>query len=149
MKRLLKAAVAATALLAMAAPALAAPKTLELVDKLPGRVQAAPAEKTQTAYLFVYFKDETHAVYFATSPDGYAFTDVNGGEPIFTGAQLAQQKGVRDPHIMRGPDGAFYLAMTDLHIFAKEAGLRDTPVGAAAGPLRLGQQQEPDPDEVV
>lgn len=126
MKHLLKAAVAVTALLALAAPAFAGPKTLELVDKLSGRVQAVPAEKAQTAYLFVYFKDETHAVYFATSPDGYTFTDVNGGEPIFTGAQLAQQKGVRDPHIMRGPDGAFYLAMTDLHIFAKEAGLRDT-----------------------
>ncbi len=131
MKRLLKAAVAATALLALAAPAFAAPpspaKTLELVDRLTARPAAIPAEKARTAYLFVYFKDETHAVYFATSPDGYTFTDVNGGEPIFTGAQLAEQKGVRDPHIMRGPDGAFYLAMTDLHIFAKEAGLRDTP----------------------
>ncbi|USQ95071.1 glycoside hydrolase family 43 protein [Caulobacter sp. RL271] len=127
MKRLLKATVAAIiALLAFAAPAMAAPKTLELVDKLPGRVAAVPADKAQTAYLFVYFKDETHAVYFATSRDGYTFTDVNGGEPIFTGVQLAQQKGVRDPHIMRGPDGAFYMAMTDLHIFAKEAGLRET-----------------------
>ena len=130
MKRLLRAAVAAVALLACAAPAIAgppvAPKTLELVDKLAGRAQAVPADKAQSAYLLVYFKDETHAVYFATSADGYTFTDVNGGEPIFTGGQLAEQKGVRDPHIMRGPDGAFYMAMTDLHIFAREAGLRDT-----------------------
>ena len=27
---------------------------------------------------------------------------------------------------MRGPDGAFYLAMTDLHIYAREAGYRET-----------------------
>ena len=126
MKRLLNAAVAAIALLAASAPALAAPKTLELVDKLTGRAAAVPAEKAQASYLFVYFKDETHAVYFATSSDGYTFTDVNGGEPIFTGPQLAEQKGLRDPHIMRGPDGAFYMAMTDLHIFAREAGLRTT-----------------------
>ncbi len=117
---------AATALLVFASGASAAPKTLELVDKLAGRVAAVPAEKAQTAYLFVYFKDETHAVYFATSTDGYTFTDVNGGEPIFTGAQLADQKGVRDPYILRGPDGAFYLAMTDLHIYAQREGLRTT-----------------------
>jgi hypothetical protein len=33
---------------------------------------------------------------------------------------------VRDPHITRGPDGAFYLAMTDLHINGQRAGFRTT-----------------------
>jgi len=127
MNRLFKAAAVATLLLALGGSAFASPKSLELVDKLAARAPAAiPGEKARTAYLLAYFKDETHGVYFATSADGFTFTDVNGGEPIFTGAQLAEQKGVRDPHIMRGPDGAFYMAMTDLHIFAKEAGLRDT-----------------------
>ena len=68
------------------------------------------------AYLFTYFKDETHSIYFATSTDGYTFTDVNGGDPVFLGKDLGEQKGVRDPHLMRGPDNAFYLSMTDLHI---------------------------------
>ena len=77
-------------------------------------------------YLMVYFKDETHSAYFAISRDGYTFTDVNGGEPIFDGKLLAEQKGVRDPHIARGPDGAFYLAMTDLHIYGQRAGVRTT-----------------------
>jgi len=86
----------------------------------------APAEKDLTGYLMVYFKDQTHSAYFAISRDGYTFTDVNGGDPVFDGATLAEQKGVRDPHITRGPDGAFYLAMTDLHIFGKRAGFRDT-----------------------
>jgi hypothetical protein len=36
------------------------------------------------------------------------------------------QKGVRDPHISRGPDGMFYLVMTDLHIYGQRAGYRDT-----------------------
>jgi hypothetical protein len=77
-------------------------------------------------YLMVYFKDETQCAYMAVSSDGYMFTDLNNGKPIFNGEILAEQKGVRDPHITRGPDGAFYLAMTDLHIFGKMAGFRDT-----------------------
>ncbi|WP_068704707.1 glycoside hydrolase family 43 protein [Paludibacter jiangxiensis] len=83
-------------------------------------------EKDLAGYLLVYFKDQDQSAYMAISADGYTFTDVNGGKPVFVGSQLAEQKGVRDPHITRGPDGAFYLAMTDLHIFGKRAGYRDT-----------------------
>jgi hypothetical protein len=81
-------------------------------------------EKDMAGYLLVYFKDQTHSAYLAISRDGYNFTDLNGGEPIFDGTLLAEQKGVRDPHITRGPDGAFYLAMTDLHIAGQRAGYR-------------------------
>jgi hypothetical protein len=82
-------------------------------------------EKDFGGYIMVYFKDETQCAYMAVSRDGYTFTDLNNGKPIFKGELLAEQKGVRDPHITRGPDGAFYLAMTDLHIFGKMAGFRD------------------------
>lgn len=102
-------------------------KLLKLVDKVePRAMRAAPTEKELSCYLFVYFKDETHGVYFATSKDGYSFTDVNQGEPILLGEDLAEQKGVRDPHILRGSDNAFYMTMTDLHISARQAGLRGT-----------------------
>jgi len=84
-------------------------------------------EKDMAGYLLVYFKDQTQSAYFAISRGGYTFTDVNGGQPVFEGTLLAEQKGVRDPHIARGPDGAFYLAMTDLHIFGQRAGYRTTP----------------------
>ena len=79
-----------------------------------------PSEKDMAAYLMVYFKDDTHSLYMALSPDGYSFTDVNNGQPVIAGDSIALQRGIRDPHIMRGPDGAFYLAMTDLHIYARE-----------------------------
>ncbi|WP_198575921.1 glycoside hydrolase family 43 protein [Caulobacter hibisci] len=111
-------------------PALAAPtgKQVEIVSSLkPSARKAIPPASAQTAYLMVYFKDETHSVHFATSPDGYVFTDVNNGEPVLRGEGVAEQKGVRDPHIVRGPDGAFYLALTDLHIYAKQKGLRADP----------------------
>lgn len=83
-------------------------------------------EKDLSGYLLVYFKDQSHSTYFAISSDGYTFTDVNNGKPVLIGSQLAEQKGVRDPHISRGPDGAFYLTMTDLHIAGKRAGFRET-----------------------
>jgi len=86
----------------------------------------APSEKEMSAYLMVYFKDPTHSLYMALSQDGYTFTDVNGGQPVLDGRAIAEQQGIRDPHIARGPDGAFYLAMTDLHIFAQREGLRST-----------------------
>ena len=78
------------------------------------------------AYLFVYFTDPTHSLFMATSYDGYTFKAVNGGKPVINGREVAEQQGIRDPHITRGPDGAFYLAMTDLHIFAQREGLRET-----------------------
>jgi hypothetical protein len=41
----------------------------------------SPKESDMSAYLLVYFTDPTHGLYFALSPDGYEFTDVNGGNP--------------------------------------------------------------------
>lgn len=109
-------AVIAAATIAIAAPQASAP--------------SAPAKKVEekdlTTYFFAYFKDDTHGLYFALSRDGYSFTDINNAKPIMDGSKLAEQKGIRDPHIMRGPDGAFYLAMTDLHINGQRAGFRDT-----------------------
>jgi len=86
----------------------------------------APREKDMKAYLMVYFRDETHSLYMALSADGYSFTDINGGKPVIAGDTISLQKGIRDPHIYRGPDGAFYLTMTDLHLFAQKEGYRDT-----------------------
>ena len=78
------------------------------------------------AYLMVFHKDETHSLYMAVSDDGYTFTALNDGKPVIAGDTIALQKGIRDPHIFRGPDGAFYLSMTDLHIYAQKDGFRDT-----------------------
>src|SRR6185437_2310062 len=92
----------------------------------PSTRAGVPVEKDLAAYLFVYFKDADHSLHFALSSDGYSFTDVNDGKPVMKGEDLAEQKGIRDPHIIRGPDNAFYLSMTDLHIFGKEKGYRTT-----------------------
>lgn len=83
-------------------------------------------EKDMAAYLLIYFTDPTHSLFMALSTDGHTFTDVNNGQPIAAGDTLASQKGIRDPHISKGPDGAFYVVMTDLHLFAKRLGYRET-----------------------
>lgn len=85
-----------------------------------------PTEKDFSAYLFVFHKDDDHSLHFALSRDGYTFTDINRGKAVMSGRDLADQKGIRDPYIARGPDGGFYLGLTDLHIYAKREGLRDT-----------------------
>ncbi len=89
-------------------------------------VFAQVKESDLAAYLMVYFKDESHGLYVAVSQDGYAFTDINKGKPIIAGDSIAQQKGIRDPYIMRGKDGYFYMVMTDLHIYAQKQGYRST-----------------------
>ena len=66
----------------------------------------APTEKDMGAYLFTYFSDPTHGLFMAISYDGYTFTAVNNGEPIISGDSIAEQHGIRDPHIYRAPNGS-------------------------------------------
>ncbi len=78
------------------------------------------------AYLMVYHLDEDHGLHMAISRDGYSFTALNDNNPVIAGDTIADQLGIRDPHIYRGPDGAFYMSMTDLHVFAQRDGKRNT-----------------------
>lgn len=87
---------------------------------------AVPTEDDMSAYLMVFHHDDTHGLHMALSSDGYSFTALNDGKPVIGGDTIADQKGIRDPHIVRGPDGAFYMAMTDLHVFGKRDGKRDS-----------------------
>lgn len=76
---------------------------------------AKPAESQDGAYLFVHFignAPEQERIHFAAGKDGYRFTELNGGEPV-----IIQKKGkqcVRDPYILRGEDGFFYIIGTDM-----------------------------------
>ena len=90
------------------------------------KTKRALTEKDMGAYLFTYFSDPTHGLFMAISYDGYTFTAVNNAEPIIAGDSIAEQHGIRDPHIYRAPNGKFYIAMTDLHIFGKQKGIRTT-----------------------
>ncbi len=68
-----------------------------------------------TNYLFVYFPSNSNEnLYYALSNDGYNFTPMNNGYPVVTADTIAIKKGVRDPHLLRGPDGMFYMVNTDM-----------------------------------
>lgn len=93
------------------------PPTAEGVGNLDDRL---------SAYLMVYHEDRDHGLHMAVSQDGYTWTALNDDRPVIDGDTIAMQRGIRDPHIFRGPDGAFYLSMTDLHVFGQRDGKRTT-----------------------
>lgn len=99
---------------------------MALTTLTPVSAQKQMSEKDFGAYLMVYHKDQDHGLHMAVSMDGYKWTSLADDRPIIAGDTIAEQRGIRDPHIFRGPDGAFYLAMTDLHIYAKREGYRTT-----------------------
>src|SRR5574344_94778 len=76
----------------------------------------AKKEKMQS-YLFVYFPGnapEQEQIHYAVSQDGWNYTPLNGGKQIVSSDSIAVAKGVRDPHILRGNDGWFYMVVTDM-----------------------------------
>jgi hypothetical protein len=70
-----------------------------------------------SAYLFVYFtgnSGDEEAIRFALSPDAIHFRALNGNLPVIGSDTIAAMKAVRDPHILRGNDGLFYMVATDM-----------------------------------
>jgi hypothetical protein len=72
-------------------------------------------------YLYVHFKRESpdgEQIHFALSDgnDPLHFDDLNGGRPVLY--STLGERGVRDPHIVRSPDGdRYYMVATDLRLY--------------------------------
>lgn len=78
---------------------------------------AVQAKDKMTAYLFAYFTGnapEQEQIHLAYSRNGFDFTPLNGGRHIVASDSISLMKGVRDPHILRGHDGYFYMVVTDM-----------------------------------
>lgn len=91
------------------------------------KANKVPTEADMGAYVMVYHKDADHGLHMAISYDSYTWVSLNDDKPVIAGDTIAMQHGIRDPHIFRGPDGGFYLAMTDLHLFAGRDRYKGTP----------------------
>ena len=68
-------------------------------------------------YLFAYFTGnapDQEQICYALSDDGYNYLPINGGRPIVMGDSIARTGCVRDPHLLRGNDGWFYMVVTDM-----------------------------------
>ena len=73
------------------------------------------AEEEMAAYLFVYFTGnaaEQERIYYGVSKDGYNFKALNGGEPVLI--STVGTGCVRDPFILKGQDGYYYILATDM-----------------------------------
>lgn len=79
--------------------------------------EAANGDDPYVAYLFAYFTGnhgDQEAVRFALSDDGYNYKALNGNRPVLDSRQISVTGGVRDPHVLRGEDGKFYMTLTDM-----------------------------------
>ncbi|WP_186375393.1 immunoglobulin-like domain-containing protein [Paenibacillus xylanexedens] len=95
----------------------AASTTKEFIAK----VKERPADEKYAGYFFTYFTGEGSStgeqIYFALSKgnDPLNWRELNEGKPILT--STLGEKGVRDPFIIRSPEGdKFYMIATDLKI---------------------------------
>ena len=70
-----------------------------------------------TAYLFTYFTGNGQSqeqIHFALSYDGISYTPLNDGRPVISSDTISLKQAVRDPHILRGEDGCYYMVVTDM-----------------------------------
>lgn len=73
--------------------------------------------KRYTKYLFVYFpSNDNENIYYALSDinDPFNFVPMNDGHKVISADTISIKKGVRDPHVLRGNDGWFYMVNTDM-----------------------------------
>lgn len=85
---------------------------------IPVRVVKAFTKAANEAYLFVHFTFTDEKIHFSLSKANSAldWRELNNGKPLFTSA--LGTKGLRDPYIIRSPEGdTFYLMATDLKWF--------------------------------
>lgn len=76
---------------------------------------AVKAQSKEGKYLFCYFtgnEPERERISLAVSADGYNFEPLNNGEPIIL--QTKGKKCVRDPFIVKGHDGGYFIIGTDM-----------------------------------
>lgn len=87
-------------------------------------------QEPYTGYLFAYFEGggdpmSQEQLRFAVSRDARHWEALNCNRPIMMADTVSNSGGIRDPHILRGDDGCYYMVATDM-LVAKN-GWRDNP----------------------
>jgi hypothetical protein len=73
---------------------------------------AASAFGADDAILFSFFRNNGEdGLYLATSDDGLTWRPLHGDRPLVR-PEVGEQKLMRDPSILRGPDGMFHMVWT-------------------------------------
>lgn len=78
-------------------------------------------EQQYAGYLFAYFegggdKNQQEQLRFAVSEDARNWYALNDNKPIIDSGDISESGGIRDPHILRGEDGCYYIVATDMNV---------------------------------
>lgn len=91
---------------------------------------ASTPKNKYAGYLFAYFegtgegKLQEH-LRFAISKDAKDWYALNNNRPIVSSDTISTSGGIRDPHILRGADGCYYIVATDMNTVKN--GWKDNP----------------------
>lgn len=89
--------------------------------------KAAPNNKF-AGYLFAYFEgsgNKQEHLRFAISEDAKNWYALNDNQPVIASDSISTCGGIRDPHILRGEDGCYYIVATDMNTVKN--GWKDNP----------------------
>lgn len=97
---------------------------------MPMNVHAAKkaAKQNFAGYLFAYFEgsgDKQEHLRFAISEDARNWYALNDNQPVIASDSISTSGGIRDPHILRGEDGCYYIVATDMNTVKN--GWKDNP----------------------
>lgn len=95
---------------------------LNVTDTLYWDVTPSEKKIPYDAYLFAYFEgygpsNLREQLRFAVSENGTDWKALNGNLPVVSSDSVSLSGGIRDPHILRGENGDFLIAMTDMMTF--------------------------------
>ena len=110
-------------------------RTFLLMMLLGLMLMSGTAKTTDTpfaGYLFAYFEgggDQKlmEQLRFAVSEDARNWYALNGNRPIVASDSISESGGIRDPHILRGEDGCYYIVATDMHTYDPKQGWGANP----------------------
>jgi arabinoxylan arabinofuranohydrolase len=77
------------------------------------------SQEKYSGYLFAYFTGNgpgEEQVRYALSTDGFNYFALNSNDAVIDSRLISSRGGVRDPHLLRGEDGSFYMVLTDLYV---------------------------------
>ncbi len=80
-------------------------------------MSSAVRAEDMAGYLFAYFRGNATTqehLFYALSTDGLNYTPINGGNAVIDFSAIAVSGNIRDPFVLRGEDGMFYMVCTDM-----------------------------------
>ena len=111
---------------------LAAAVSLALTAQVTTPLHTREGQGGGSGYLFAYFEGSgdqnlMEQLRFAVSEDAQNWYALNGNRPIIASDSISESGGIRDPHILRGEDGCYYIVATDMHTFDPKQGWGANP----------------------